>query len=111
MASQDWVEKDFYKILGVTKGVADADLKKAYRKLAKDNHPDLHPGDQAAESRFKDISEAYDVLSDPAQRQEYDAFPFGGCRCGGDVGVDVVCHRLVLELVELDLDSVLVTFK
>jgi len=73
MASQDWIEKDFYKILGVTKGVSDADLKKSYRKLAKDNHPDLHPGDQAAESRFKDISEAYDVLSDKEQRQEYDA--------------------------------------
>ena len=73
MASQDWIEKDFYKILGVTKGVGDADLKKSYRKLAKDNHPDLHPGDQAAESRFKDISEAYDVLSDKEQRQEYDA--------------------------------------
>ena len=73
MASQDWIEKDFYKILGVTKGVSDADLKKAYRKLAKENHPDLHPGDQAAESRFKDISEAYDVLSDAEQRREYDA--------------------------------------
>ena len=63
----------FYKILGVTKGVSDADLKKAYRKLAKNNHPDLHPGDQAAESRFKDISEAYDVLSDVTERKEYDA--------------------------------------
>ena len=73
MASQDWIEKDFYKILGVTKGVSDADLKKAYRKLAKANHPDLHPGDQAAESRFKDISEAYDVLSDVTERREYDA--------------------------------------
>jgi molecular chaperone DnaJ len=73
MASQDWIEKDFYKILGVTKGVSDADLKKAYRKLAKANHPDLHPGDQAAESRFKDISEAYDVLSDVTERKEYDA--------------------------------------
>ena len=73
MASQDWIEKDFYKILGVTKGVSDADLKKAYRKLAKENHPDLHPGDQAAESRFKDISEAYDVLSDVTERKEYDA--------------------------------------
>ena len=73
MASQDWIEKDFYKILGVTKGVSDADLKKAYRKLAKQNHPDLHPGDQAAESRFKDISEAYDVLSDATERKEYDA--------------------------------------
>ena len=73
MASQDWIEKDFYKILGVTRGVSDADLKKAYRKLAKANHPDLHPGDQAAESRFKDISEAYDVLSDVTERREYDA--------------------------------------
>ena len=73
MASLDWIEKDFYKILGVSKDVSDADLKKAYRKLAKDNHPDLHPGDAAAEARFKDISEAYDVLSDAEQRREYDA--------------------------------------
>lgn len=73
MASQDWIEKDFYKILGVSKDVSDANLKKAYRKLAKDNHPDLHPGDAAAEARFKDISEAYDVLSDAEQRREYDA--------------------------------------
>ena len=73
MASQDWIEKDFYKILGVSKDVSDSDLKKAYRKLAKDNHPDLHPGDAAAEARFKDISEAFDVLSDTEQRREYDA--------------------------------------
>jgi molecular chaperone DnaJ len=73
MASQDWIEKDFYKILGVSKDVSDADLKKAYRKLAKGNHPDLHPGDAAAEARFKDISEAFDVLSDAEQRREYDA--------------------------------------
>jgi molecular chaperone DnaJ len=73
MASQDWIDKDFYKILGVSKDVSDADLKKAYRKLAKENHPDLHPGDAAAEARFKDISEAFDVLSDSEQRREYDA--------------------------------------
>ena len=73
MASQDWIEKDFYKILGVSKDVSEADLKKTYRKLAKENHPDLHPGDAKAEARFKDISEAYDVLSDPEQRREYDA--------------------------------------
>ena len=73
MASQDWLDKDFYKILGVSKGVSDAELKKVYRKLAKENHPDLHPGDAKAEARFKDISEAYDVLSDKKQREEYDA--------------------------------------
>ena len=101
MASQDWVEKDFYKILGVTKGVADADLKKAYRKLAKENHPDLHPGDSAAEARFKDISEAYDVLSDPEQRREYDAVRAmgGGARFqaggrGGQGGFEDVFSNL-----------------
>lgn len=73
MASQDWIDKDFYKILGVSKDVATSDLKKIYRKLAKENHPDLHPGDAKAEARFKDISEAYDVLSDAEQRREYDA--------------------------------------
>ena len=73
MASQDWLEKDFYKILGVSKDVSDAELKKVYRKLARENHPDSNPGDAKAEARFKDISEAYSVLSDPEQRKEYDA--------------------------------------
>lgn len=72
MASQDWFEKDFYKVLDVSKDVSDADLKKTYRKLARKYHPDSNPGDTAAESRFKEISEAYSVLSDPAQRAEYD---------------------------------------
>ncbi len=72
MASQDWFEKDFYKVLGVDKSVSQADLKKAYRRLARQYHPDSNPGDAAAESRFKEISEAYSVLSDEGQRQEYD---------------------------------------
>jgi molecular chaperone DnaJ len=68
----DWLEKDFYKVLGVSKD-ADADaIKKAYRKLARENHPDSKPGDKAAENRFKSISEAYSVLSDPSKRKEYD---------------------------------------
>lgn len=73
MASQDWLEKDFYKTLGVSKDVSDADLKKTYRKLARKYHPDANPGDKAAEEKFKEITEANSVLSDPKQRKEYDA--------------------------------------
>lgn len=72
MASQDWFDKDFYKTLGVSKDVSDADLKKTYRKLARKYHPDSNPGDAAAEATFKEISEAYSVLSDAEQRKEYD---------------------------------------
>jgi molecular chaperone DnaJ len=73
MASQDWFDKDFYAVLGVSKGASDADIKKAYRKLARKYHPDQNPGDAAAEAKFKEISEAHAVLSDPEQRKEYDA--------------------------------------
>ncbi|MFP7761599.1 DnaJ C-terminal domain-containing protein [Marisediminicola sp. LYQ134] len=72
MASQDWFDKDFYAVLGVAKDATPADLKKAYRKLARKYHPDANPGDAAAEARFKEISEANAVLSDPEQRSEYD---------------------------------------
>jgi len=72
VASQDWFDKDFYKVLGVDKGVSDAELKKTYRKLARQFHPDSNPGDAKAEARFKEISEAYSVLSDTEQRAEYD---------------------------------------
>jgi len=72
VASQDWFDKDFYAVLGVSKDVSDAELKKVYRKLARQFHPDSNPGDAKAEARFKEISEAYTVLSDTAMRQEYD---------------------------------------
>ena len=72
MASQDWFEKDFYKVMGVSKDVSEAELKKKYRKLARELHPDLHPGDAKAEARFKEVNEAFDVLSDKAKRAEYD---------------------------------------
>jgi molecular chaperone DnaJ len=72
MASQDWFEKDFYKILGVSKEVSDAELKKVYRKLARQFHPDSNPDNAKSEARFKEISEAYSVLSDKDQRAEYD---------------------------------------
>jgi molecular chaperone DnaJ len=73
MASQDWFDKDFYKILGVSKDAAEADIKKSYRKLARQFHPDSNPGDAKAEAKFKEISEAFSVLSDAEQRKEYDA--------------------------------------
>jgi molecular chaperone DnaJ len=72
VASQDWFDKDFYKVLGVSKDATPAELKKVYRKLARKYHPDSNPGDAAAEAKFKEISEAYSVLSDEKQRQEYD---------------------------------------
>lgn len=92
MASQDWFDKDFYKMLGVSKDVSDADLKKTYRKLARKYHPDSNQGDAAAEAKFKEISEAYSVLSDKEQREEYDQiramgsgarFTAGGQGAGG----------------------------
>ena len=92
MASQDWFDKDFYSMLGVSKDVSDADLKKTYRKLARKYHPDSNQGDAAAEAKFKEISEAYSVLSDPEQRKEYDQiramgsgarFTAGGQGAGG----------------------------
>jgi molecular chaperone DnaJ len=72
MASQDWFDKDFYAVLGVTKDVSEAELKKTYRKLARQHHPDSNAGDAKAEARFKEISEAYAVLGDAEQRAEYD---------------------------------------
>lgn len=72
MASQDWFDKDFYAVLGVSKDVSEAELKKVYRKLARQYHPDSNPGDPKAEAKFKEISEAHSVLSDPEQRKEYD---------------------------------------
>lgn len=72
MASQDWFDKDFYAVLGVSKDISAAELKKVYRKLARQHHPDSNPGDAKAESRFKEISEAHSVLADPTLRKEYD---------------------------------------
>lgn len=72
MSTKDWIEKDFYKVLGVSKDVKPEEIKKAYRKLARENHPDQNPGNAAAERRFKEVSEANDVLSSESKRKEYD---------------------------------------
>lgn len=73
MTGQDWLEKDFYAGLGVPKDADAAAIKKAYRKLARQYHPDQNAGDAKSEARFKEIGEAYAVLSDPEQRRQYDA--------------------------------------
>ena len=91
MASQDWLEKDFYKILGVPQDASEADIKKAYRKLARQYHPDKNPGDTVAEQKFKDVGEANSVLGDKDKRAEYDqlrAMVGGGARftAGGGGG-------------------------
>ena len=92
----DWAEKDFYAELGVKKDSTETEIKKAWRKIAKDNHPDTHPGDTERHSKYKAASEANDVLGDPAKRKKYDefrsmsrgGFGFGGAGAGGAQGVN-----------------------
>ncbi|MDQ2940131.1 MAG: molecular chaperone DnaJ [Actinomycetota bacterium] len=82
--------EDFYKVLGVSRDASAEEIKKAYRKLARENHPDRNPDDPKAEDRFKSIQQAYDTLSDPEKRKQYDAggmfSGFGGARPGGPAG-------------------------
>lgn len=90
-AQRDWFEKDFYQVLGVSADASQKDITKAYRKLARQLHPDQNPGDAAAEERFKEVAAAYDVLGDESKRREYDEVrrlgPMaGGARGGGPGG-------------------------
>src|SRR5438309_10457745 len=101
---REWFEKDYYQVLGVAKNAGAAEIKKAYRKLAQDHHPDRTRGDKDAEERFKEISAAYDVLGDEEKRKSYDrvremaasgggggfpgGFPGGGFPGGQRVGVE-----------------------
>ena len=86
MSARDYLEKDFYAVLGVTKDADAAQIKKAYRTLARQYHPDANAGDAKAEEKFKEISEAYDVLSDDDKRREYDEMRQYGASFGGGFG-------------------------
>jgi molecular chaperone DnaJ len=90
LSTKDFLEKDYYKALGVSKGASADEIKKAYRKLARKYHPDANKGDAASEERFKEISEAYNVLSDSKRRAEYDEarslFGAGAARVPGGAG-------------------------
>ncbi|MCJ0891899.1 molecular chaperone DnaJ [Rhodococcus sp. ARC_M12] len=90
MSQREWIEKDFYKELGVSSSASAEEIKKAYRKLARDNHPDANPGNTSAENKFKAVSEAHAVLADPAKRKEYDEarrlFASGGFGSRGSGG-------------------------
>src|SRR5688500_3918467 len=76
-------KQDYYELLGLQKGASAEDLKKAYRKLAMQHHPDRNPGDKAAEQKFKEVSEAYDVLKDEQKRAAYDRFGHAAFENGG----------------------------
>jgi len=89
MSTKDYVEKDYYKTLGVAKDASAAEIKKVYRKLARDLHPDKNPGNAEAEEKFKEAAEAYSVLSDADKRARYDRFGHGGLGAqGGFSGFD-----------------------
>src|SRR5881398_1553334 len=74
--------RDYYETLGVKRDASEEDIKKAYRKLARQYHPDRNPGDKQAETHFKEVQEAYDVLSDKTKRDQFDRFGFTGPQAG-----------------------------
>ena len=79
-------KRDYYEVLGVQKTATDAELKRAFRQAAKKYHPDLHPNDTEAEAKFKEVNEAYNVLSDPQKRAQYDQFGHAGMGGAGGFG-------------------------
>ena len=81
-------KRDYYEVLGIDKSSSDADIKKAYRKMAKQYHPDVNPDDKAAEAKFKEVSEAYEVLSDPQKRARYDQYGHAGTDPNGFGGFE-----------------------
>jgi molecular chaperone DnaJ len=113
---REWFEKDYYQVLGVPKNASAAEIKKAYRKLAQQFHPDANPGNKEAEERFKEISAAHDVIGDEAKRASYDrvrdmgATGFGGFGGAGGPGPTGWAGGVRYEQVDVDLDDLLGMF-
>src|SRR5919198_571758 len=116
---REWFEKDYYQVLGVPKNASAADIKKAYRKLAQQHHPDANPGNKEAEERFKEISAAYDVVGDEAKRRSYDRVRdmgaagfggFGGFGGPGGPGPAGWPGGVRYEQVDVDLEDLLGMF-
>ena len=85
-------KRDYYEVLGVAKNAEAAEIKKAYRKLALQYHPDRNPGDKEAEEKFKEAAEAYDVLSNEEKRRRYDQFGHAGMGAGAGIFVTASCN-------------------
>jgi molecular chaperone DnaJ len=102
--------KDYYKVLGVAQDATAAEIKVAFRRLAKENHPDHHPGDKKAEARFKEVSEAYGVIGDTAAKEDYDRIRFGGHPVYGvkekPVNPEVYVSRYVEKLYDAGHDDI-----
>src|SRR5574337_1483615 len=79
-------KRDYYEVLGIRSGASDKEIKQAYRRLARKYHPDVNPNNKAAEAKFKEITEAYEVLSDPAKRGQYDQFGHQVFGAGAEAG-------------------------